>query len=80
MVNSLFNKDPKNIIFSGEALISGKGWQENLEKMSNNKDIYCYADLGVDNFEREYSLYPLVPNPCDASIFLHARPNLRKKK
>ena len=46
MVDSPFNEDPKNIIFSREALISGEGQPESLGKMSNNKDIYCYANGG----------------------------------
>ena len=45
-VDSPFNEDPKNIIFSREALILGEGWTENLGKMGNNRDIYCYADRG----------------------------------
>ena len=59
-VDSPFNEDPKNIIiFSREALISGEGRPEYLGKMGNNRDIYCYADLGVVNFERAYqSLLP----------------------
>ena len=63
-----FNEDPKNITFSREALILGEGRSENLGKMGNNRDIYSYAKRGVVNFEREYQPYPLVPNPCDASI------------
>ena len=31
-VDNPFNEDPKNIIFSREALISGDGRPENLEK------------------------------------------------
>ena len=59
MVDSPFNEDPKNIIFSREALISGEGRPENLGKMGNNRDIYCYANWEVVNFEREYQLLPL---------------------
>ena len=58
-VDSPFNEDPKNIIFSREALISGEGRLENLGKMGNNRDIYCYANWGVVNFERAYK--PLPP-------------------
>ena len=58
-VDSPFNEDPKNIIFSREAVISGEGRPENLGKMGNNRDIYCYANLGLVNFEREY--HPLPP-------------------
>ena len=35
-VDSPFNKDPKNLILSREALISGEGWPENLRRMGNN--------------------------------------------
>ena len=59
-VDSPFNGDPKNVIlFSREALISGEGRLENLGKMGNNRDIYCYASWGVVNFERAYQ--PLPP-------------------
>ena len=43
-VDSPFNEDPKSIIFSREALISGEGLPENLGEMGNNRDIYCYAN------------------------------------
>ena len=58
-VDSPFNEDSKNIFFSREALISGEGRPENLGKMSNNRDIYCYANWGVVNFERAYQPLPL---------------------
>ena len=45
-VDSPFNENPKNIIFSREDLISIEGRPENLGKMSNNRDIYCYANRG----------------------------------
>ena len=57
-VDSPFNEDPKNIIFSREALISGEGRPENLGKMCNNRDIYCYANWRVVNFERAYQSLP----------------------
>ena len=58
-VDSPFNEDPKNIFFSREALISGEGRSENLGKMGNNRNIYCYANWRVANFERAYQ--PLPP-------------------
>ena len=59
-VDSPFNEDPKNInLFFREALISGEGRPENLGKMGNNRDIYCYANWEVVNFERAYQ--PLPP-------------------
>ena len=54
VADSPYNEDSKNIIFSREALISGEGWPENLGKTGNNRDIYCYANRGVVNFERAY--------------------------
>ena len=93
MVDSPFNEDSKNVFFQGGPNFGG-GRSENLGKMGNNRDIYCYADRGVINFEREYQFLPpstkifvmpqLFPtswyqNPCDASTFLHARPNFRGK-
>ena len=59
IVDRPFNEDPKNINFSMETLILGEGQQENLEKMGNNRDIYCYANRGVVNFESAYQ--PLPP-------------------
>ena len=59
-VDSPFNEDLKNtILFSSETLISGEGRPENVGKMGNNRDIYCYANRWVLNFEREYQ--PLPP-------------------
>ena len=54
IVDSPFNEDPKIYIFSRKALISGKVRPENLEKTGNKRDIYCYANWGVVNFERAY--------------------------
>ena len=57
-VESPFNEDPKNIFFFREALISGEERPENLGKMGNNRDIYCYANWGVVNLERAYQSLP----------------------
>ena len=57
-VDSPFDEDPKNIIFFREVLISGEGWPENLGKMGNNRDIYCYANWGVVNLERAFQSLP----------------------
>ena len=54
VVDSPFDEDPKNIIFSKEALISGEGQPENVGKTGYNRDIYCYANPGVVNFKRAY--------------------------
>ena len=45
-VNSSFNEDATDIIFSREALVSEEGRPDDLEKMGNNRDIYCYANRG----------------------------------
>ena len=80
-VDSPFDKDPKNIFFSREALISGEGRPENLGKMGNNRDIYCYANWGGGEFQKSISApTPWYQNPCDNSIFLHARPIFRKNE
>ena len=80
MVDSPFNEDPKNIHFFQGSHNFGEGRSENFGKMDNNRDIYCYANRIWSISKENISLYPLVPNPCDASIFLHARPNFREKK
>ena len=44
-VDSPFNDDSKNIIFSSrKALISGEGRPENVGKMAKNRETYCYAN------------------------------------
>ena len=58
-VDSPFNEDPKNIIFFQGGHNFGEGQPENLGKMGNNRDIYCYANCGVVNLERAYQ--PLPP-------------------
>ena len=60
-VDSPFNEDPKHIIFSQGSPNLGEGWPENLGKMGNNRDMYCYANWGTMNFQRAYQPLPLVP-------------------
>ena len=57
-VDSPFKEDPKNIIFSREALILEERRSENLGKMGNNRNIYCYANREVVEFERKYQPLP----------------------
>ena len=57
-VDSPFNEDPKNIIFFQGGPNFGEGRPENLGKMGNNRDIYCYANWGVVNLERAYQSLP----------------------
>ena len=76
-----FNEDPKTIIFSREALISGEGRSENLGKMGNNRDIHSYAKRGVGQFPKRISApTPWYQNPCDASISYMPGQILGKKK
>ena len=58
IVDSSFSEDPKNTIFSREALISEEGQPEKLGKMGNNRYIYCYANRGVVNFKKAYQPLP----------------------
>ena len=57
-VDSPFNEDPKNINFFLRGPNFGEGRPENLGKMGNNRDIYCYASRGMVDFERAYQLLP----------------------
>ena len=52
VVDSPFNDDPKNIIFFQGGTVG------NLGKMGYYKDIYCYANRRVVNFERDYQSQP----------------------
>ena len=46
VVDSPFNEDPNNIMFSRETIISGDGRLDHLGTMGSNTDIYCYANKG----------------------------------
>ena len=60
-VDSPFNEDPKNISFFQGGPNFGEGRPENLGKMGNNRDIYCYANWGWRILKEHISPYPLVP-------------------
>ena len=78
-VDSPFNEDPKNIIFSREALISGEGRPKNLGKWSIT-GTFIVMQIGGGEFRKIISApTPWHQNPCDASIFSHARPIFTKK-
>ena len=79
IVDSPFNEDPKNIIFSRETLISREGWQENLWIMGNNGHLLLCKSGGGEYRKRISAPTSWYQNPCDASIFLHARLNFREK-
>ena len=58
-VNSPFNEDPKNInFFQGGPNFEG-GSAGKFREMGNNRDIYCYTNRRVVDFERAYQ--PLPP-------------------
>ena len=53
-LNEIFNEDPKNITFvqGGPNFVGGTVGK--FREMGYNRDIYCYANRGVSNFQREY--------------------------
>ena len=80
IVDSPFKADPKNIsFFSRKALISKEGLPENVGKLAIT-GTSIVMQIGGGHFRKRISApTPWYQNPCDASIFLHARPNFRKK-
>ena len=58
MVDSPLNEDPKNIIFFQGDPNFGGGTAGKFREMAYNRDIYCYANRGVVNFERKYQSLP----------------------
>ena len=44
IVDRPFNEDPKNLIFFQGGPNFGEGQPENLLKMGNSRDIFCYAN------------------------------------
>ena len=61
MVDSPFNEDSKNIIFfPGRPKIRSKEGHK-IGEMDNDRDIYCYANLGWSISKENISPYPLVP-------------------
>ena len=59
-VDSVFNKDPKNIIVSREALISGKGRPENWGKWAVTGTSIVMQIRGLEIFKENISPYLLV--------------------
>ena len=49
VVDSPFKEDPKKYFFQRGPNF-GEGTAENLGEMGNNRDTFCYANLGVVNF------------------------------
>ena len=58
MVDSPFNEDSKNIIFSQSGPNFGGRTAGKFEEIGNNRDIYCYANRRMVDFEREYQSLP----------------------
>ena len=56
MVDSPFNEYSKNIFILGGPNF-GEGLPENVRKMGNNRDIYCYANQGWSISKENISLY-----------------------
>ena len=78
-VDSPFNEDPKNIIFSREVLISGGGTAGKFRENGQCQGHLLLYKSGTGEFRKSTSApTPRYQNPCDTSIFLHARPNFRK--
>ena len=76
-IDSPFNEDPKNIIFFQGGPNFGEVRPENVGKMGNNG-----ASIVMQIRDGEFRISAPTPwyqNPCDASIFPHARPIFRKK-
>ena len=59
-VNSPFNEDPKNIIFSREALIAWEGRPENLGKKAITGTFIVTQIRGRSILNENISPYPLV--------------------
>ena len=57
-IDSPFNEDPKNIIFSQGGPNFGGGTAGKFKEMGNNRDVYYYANWGVVNLERAYQSLP----------------------
>ena len=76
-VNSPFNEDPKKYFFQRGPNFEG-GTDEKLGKKAIT-GTSIVMQIGDCEYRKRISAPPLVPNPCDASIFLHARPVLGKK-
>ena len=58
MVDSPFNENPKNIIFSREALISGEGWPESLGKGAKTGTSIVRQIGGGGEFRKRISALP----------------------
>ena len=80
IVDNPSNKDPKNIILF-QVGSNFEGWTVGKFRENGNNKASIVMQIGGGQF-RKRILAPTswYQNPCDASIFLHARPNFREKK
>ena len=79
IVYSPSNEDPKNIIHFQRGPNFGEGRPENLGKWAMTGTSIVMQIGGWSVSKGNNSPTPWYQNPCDASIFLNARPNLREK-
>ena len=67
IVDTHFNEDPKNIVFSRETLISEYGLSEILGKMGALTGTPIVMQIGGSQFRKRISApIPWYQNPCDA--------------
>ena len=79
-VDSPFNEDPNNINLFQGGLKFGEGQPENLGKWAIT-GTSIVMQIGGCEFRKSVSApTPWYQNPCDTSIFLHARPIFRKNE
>ena len=79
IVESPFNEDPKNIVFFQEG--PNFGGTAGIFRENGQQQVHLLLyKLGADEFRKSIlAPTPWYLNPCDASIFLHARPDFRKR-
>ena len=77
---ALASRTPKYSFLQEDPAFGG-GRPENLGKFSAITGTSVVVQLGDGQFRKRMSAPNLwYQNPCDASIFLHAKPNFRPKK
>ena len=76
-VNSPFNEDPKNLTFFQGVSNFGGGTAGKFRENGKTSIVMQIREWSIS--KKNISPTPWYQNPCDASIFLHARPNFREK-
>ena len=79
VVDSPFNEDPKNIFFQEGPNFGGGTAEKFREKRAITGTSIVMETRGGEFRKSILAPTPWYQNLCDASIFLHARPNFRKK-